>query len=269
MENIINNPGLQHITELILLNLDFENRQKCQLLNKSCINDVFANPMFWLRKWKMQRGLSKENYNDWGKAIRLTKNTNVETNVRLYLEKVIKNGHVVDTPCFIDSDAVEKSTEYTYDRAFDEKNLGVLQILASMKNNPNEVGLYKFLTAIEIAAFDKELNVIKILAPIIKNPNECNKKRSGQTPIHAAAFEGHLDILKYLVTFTDDDPNIPDGYDGTPIYSAAHYGHIDVLKFLAPLTKDPNRGYIETPIQRAQYWGHHEFIRILQSYIIQ
>ena len=88
MENVIQNPGLQHINEMILFNLDFEDMKNCQILNKS-IKKTLENPMFWLRKWRTQRGLSKKNYDDWVKAIQLTKNTNVEANVELYLEKVI------------------------------------------------------------------------------------------------------------------------------------------------------------------------------------
>ena len=107
MENVIQNPGLQHITEMILFNLDFEDLQKCKLLNKS-FKDILEDPMFWLRKWRTQRGLSKKNHDDWVKVIQLTKNTSVEANIKLYLEKVTKNGHVMDVPCFIDSDAVER-----------------------------------------------------------------------------------------------------------------------------------------------------------------
>ena len=101
---------------MILFNLDFEDLKKCQLLNKS-FKDILEDPMFWLRKWRMQKGLSKKNYDDWVKAIQLTKNTNVEVNVQLYLEKVIETGHVVDVPCFIDSDAIQNSTKFTYKKA--------------------------------------------------------------------------------------------------------------------------------------------------------
>ena len=89
MESVILNPGLQHIAEMILLNLDFEDLKRCQLLNKF-FKDVLESPMFWLRKWRTQRGLSKKNYNDWewditpDKAIELTKNTIVDANDRLF-----------------------------------------------------------------------------------------------------------------------------------------------------------------------------------------
>ena len=89
MEYVIQNPGLEHITEMILFNLNFEGLKKCQNLNKS-IKKTLEDPMFWLRKWRTQRGLSKKNYNDWewditpDKAIELTKNTIVDANDRLF-----------------------------------------------------------------------------------------------------------------------------------------------------------------------------------------
>ena len=82
MEYVIQNPGLEHITEMILFNLNFEGLKKCQNLNKS-IKKTLEDPMFWLRKWRTQRGLSKKNHNDWDTAIELTKNTIVDANDRL------------------------------------------------------------------------------------------------------------------------------------------------------------------------------------------
>ena len=236
MENIIQNPGLQHITEMILLDLDFEDLQTCQPLSKSC-QEIIEDPMFWLRKLRAQRGLSEKNYNDWAKAIQSARNTNMETNVKLYLQRVIyiKN-HVADFPCFIDADALENSTRFTFEKALKERNLGVLQILASMEKDPNPFVTPNPMTAIENAALNGHLNIVKILAPITI------------------------------------DPVSPDYHGITPIWFASWRGHIDVLKFLAPLSKNPNkppiRGpYSDSPIERAQKQGHHEFARILQTYI--
>ena len=57
-DEIINNPGLQHIIEKIFLNLDFADILACQLINKSC-KEIVDNPMFWLKKWRL-RGLSEK-----------------------------------------------------------------------------------------------------------------------------------------------------------------------------------------------------------------
>ena len=92
---------------------------------------------------------------------------------------------------------------------------------------------------------------------ITKNLNSGNFY--GETPIHRAALNGHLEILKLL-----------DSQGWTPIHwSANHLGHIDILKSLAPLTKNPNPKSTpkRTPFEVAQLKGYHEFARILQTYI--
>ena len=189
----------------------------------------------------------------------------------------------MDIPCFIDSNALEKSTEFTFDRALEERELGILQILASMENNPNKAEEERLgfrMTVIQIAATDGDLNIIKIIAPIVKNPNEIGDNSDFGTPIHYAAGHGHLDIIKFFISFIDiDNPFIPDqwwfGLPGyTPIMYAPFNGHIDVLKLLAPISKNPNEetnedydGNVKTPIQLAQERGHHEFAKLLQSFI--
>ena len=57
-------------------------------------------------------------------------------------KKIIKIGHVVDIPCFIDADSVKKSIGFTFKKALEERNLGVLQILASLENNPDPIHGY-------------------------------------------------------------------------------------------------------------------------------
>ena len=52
MDPITNNPGLQHITEDILLNLDFKNLKICQSVNKK-FGEILANPIFWLKKFRL------------------------------------------------------------------------------------------------------------------------------------------------------------------------------------------------------------------------
>ena len=83
MENIIQNPGLQHITEMILLNLDLEDLKNCQLLNKSfhllnkSCQDILDNPMFWTKKLRMLKRLSEENYIDNVKAFKWNENFDI------------------------------------------------------------------------------------------------------------------------------------------------------------------------------------------------
>ena len=52
MDPITNNPGLQHITEDILLNLDFKNLKICQSINKN-FGEILTNQIFWLKKFRL------------------------------------------------------------------------------------------------------------------------------------------------------------------------------------------------------------------------
>ena len=102
MEKIINTPGLQHIGEKILLNLDSKNIMVFQSTNKSC-KEFVDNPIFWLKKWRL-RGLSTKSHGEWIKAIQMTRGTKVKANIDLYIKKSVKfNYHTMDVPCYIDA----------------------------------------------------------------------------------------------------------------------------------------------------------------------
>ena len=297
LDQIINNSGLQNITETIFTSMDFENLQKCQFLNKSS-HQILANPIFWLKKWK---GLSKKSQNDWIKAIQLTKNTPLEKIILLYIKKAIKIGHIVDVPCYISENLVNVFKDWTNvfrlnteDTQLKEDffihhirkaitygennhNLGALQIFAPMVDNPNPQDQIKpivplpneelhLLNAIELAACIKNGNMIKVLAPLIENPNQST---FGVTPMHLAVLNANEDALKVLGTFTGNY-NVVDGFGANLMHhSAAIYGNHDILRFLAPLMENLNSpdDYGRTPLDIAQIYGNYEFITILQSYI--
>ena len=83
MENVINNPGLQHLAENIFLNLKSADLKKCQLINQSA-SQILDNPMFWIKKL-IQNGLSEEHQNEWIKAIQSETNFEKKKNIVDYL----------------------------------------------------------------------------------------------------------------------------------------------------------------------------------------
>ena len=119
LENLVNIPGFQHLAENIFLSLNYDDLKSCQLLNRSS-KRILDNPLFWLKKF-VQRGVSRKNEMDWLTAIKLTRNTKLETNVLFYLRRCFKHQRLVDFPCFIDENVVSKSLKIV--RQLDGKNI--------------------------------------------------------------------------------------------------------------------------------------------------
>ena len=168
METIIKNPGLQHITEKILFNLNYDDLKVCEIINQST-KQILDDPYFWLRKL-VQRRLSLKNQKDWKNAIELTKNSELEKYVLSYLKMCSKNEKVVEIYCYIDEDFIMKSAEKIKD---------FLKI--KNPNPPDEDGR----TPIYWAACHGDTEIVKNLVPLTDNPNPPDKY--GTTPISRAA----------------------------------------------------------------------------------
>ena len=98
MENIINNPGFQHLAEKIFWNLDVEYLKICGLVNQTC-HHLLDNPLFWLSKFV---GLSLDNQKDWIKLINSIKNSKEEKEEKAvisYLQWNLKKDETMDLPC--------------------------------------------------------------------------------------------------------------------------------------------------------------------------
>ena len=105
MDQIVSNPGLQHIAEKIFITLNYEDILSCRLLNKSS-NLILENPILWLGQGIL-KGLSKKNQEDWLTVIKLTKDKKLESNITKYLRRVAKKSFFVDVPCFIKQNELE------------------------------------------------------------------------------------------------------------------------------------------------------------------
>ena len=106
MEKIINNPGLQHLSEKIFWNLSYQDLQKCHTINQFC-KEILESAMFWLKIF-IRRGMSEQNQMNWSEAIQISKNNHMEKHVLNYLRKCTKNVRVVDLPCYMEENFLKK-----------------------------------------------------------------------------------------------------------------------------------------------------------------
>lgn len=94
------------------------------------------------------------------------------------------------------------------------------------------------------------------------NPNIRDK--DGQTPLHNAAYLGHVAVAKLLLEH-GADIHARDNANWTPLHDAASGGHVDVVKLLLEHGADPNikdkNG--NTLLHWAAYKGYFDVARLL------
>ena len=73
-----------------------------------------------------------------------------------------------------------------------------------------------------------DLDIVKLFVAARINVNAKNSK--GFTALHAAANEGHLAVVQFLVEKGADVNSDHDGW--TPLYMATGHGHLAVVQFL-------------------------------------
>ena len=90
-------------------------------------------------------------------------------------------------------------------------------------------------------------------------------------PLHWAAYYGHLEVVKYLLSRDDVDADVRNNYDGyTPLVFAAQRGHLEVVKYL--LSRDDvdadaqNNYFGHTPLHWAASYGRLDVVKYLLSH---
>jgi ankyrin repeat protein len=86
---------------------------------------------------------------------------------------------------------------------------------------------------------------------------------NGDTPLHQASQNGHLDVVKYLVE-NRVDVNVVNEDGWTPLYLAAKKGNVEVVKFLVEVNA-VKVGKAD-PLQAAKCSGNEILIKFLSKY---
>lgn len=98
-----------------------------------------------------------------------------------------------------------------------------------------------------------------------------HKDINGYTALHHACLNGHLEVVRLLISHESTQIDMPDIREATPLYLASWAGHAKIVEMLLSHPSrpaNPNLQTIEneTPLHCAALHGHSEVLRILLSF---
>lgn len=101
-----------------------------------------------------------------------------------------------------------------------------------------------------------------------EDPSIINQKESfydNWTPLHYAAFNKHLDVVKYLIVENAEIDPLSSSCFYTPLHYASFFGHISIMDFLISKGANINQQdcYNNTPLHIAALHGHIDAVKLL------
>jgi hypothetical protein len=107
------------------------------------------------------------------------------------------------------------------------------------------------------------LNVLRyVVTDLGADVNEADIDNRGATPLHAAAQNGHLVVLRCLLEEFGADVHQADDDGDLPLYCAAHFGHLSIIQCLLKFGADVNQATYagQTPLMVASAGKHAEIV---------
>ena len=115
------------------------------------------------------------------------------------------------------------------------------------------------------ACENDHLNIVQYLLTEQNCDPQC-RNESGRTPLHVACASGHLNIIQYLLTEQNYDPQCRDETGRTPLHVACANGHLNIVQYLLteqncdPQCRDESEW---TPLHEACENGHLNIVQYL------
>ena len=87
-------------------------------------------------------------------------------------------------------------------------------------------------TPLHWAALEGHIDVVKFLT-LEMHCDPTSRNADSNTALHVAAGNGHLDVVQFFISDQNCDPNISGGqYNRTSLHYAAQFGRLNVVKYL-------------------------------------
>jgi ankyrin repeat protein len=117
--------------------------------------------------------------------------------------------------------------------------------------------------------FAKQEETTEIARILIKaGANLSSNNRGKVSPLHCACHIGNLTIAKELLALSSEgEDRVESAFYGTPVYAASFRGHLEVVKLLLERGVDVNAGMRgESPLEAAILEGHEEVAALLEEH---
>ena len=287
-------PGLQHVSEDIFKLLDKKSLTDCRLVNSSWKN-VLDQPMFWLKKLKLEKipldfqkslkelakqldidQTAKAAAKDWLQKFNLEiLPLDFQNKWRGWAEELeddkIPKTFMLVLMKICQKDQIKSALEIVVELQRAKKYPALINFILEHEDINSNVNFvedgveWKSITPIHLAAcYGLTGTVEKLLVKY--DSSNIQTDVDEDTPITCAAFFGHLETVKFLAGITD--PSASDKHGQTTIFLAAWKGHTEIVKFLVPRVTNPNASTVlgDTPLLIAADEGHTQIVEYLSKF---